>query len=101
MNCLPIRRWDSVGNSPGDSGYDKSMRRANDAIAQGRFDVALTATDLALQEHKNSVDALNLRGALLAQLGRTEEAILCFDRALAIAPQAVECHYNRANLLLS
>ncbi len=90
-----------MSDSADNSGYDKSMRRANDAIARGRFDLALTEIDLALQAQPDSVDALNLRGALLARLGRTDEAIRCFDRALVIAPQAVECHYNKASLLQS
>lgn len=90
-----------MSDSAGKSIYDQMMRRANDAAAQGRFDVALASIDDALREQRDSVDALNLKGALLARCGRTEDAVLCFDRALAIAPEAVECHYNKGTLLYS
>jgi Flp pilus assembly protein TadD len=90
-----------MSNSADKSIYSQAMHRANSAIAQGRFEIALTAIELALRERRDSVDALNLKGALLARFGRTEDAILCFDRALAIAPEAIECLYNKASLLQS
>jgi len=83
------------------SAHDQALRRANDALAQGRFDLALAAVDDALDDNPGSVDALNLKGALLARFGRTDDAIRCFDRALVIAPQAIECLYNKASLLQS
>jgi tetratricopeptide (TPR) repeat protein len=89
-----------LNSSANGSTYEQAMRRANDAVAQGRLDLALSAAELALGEKTDSVDALNLRGALLARLGRTDDAFESFDRALAISPEAVECHYNRGNLLL-
>ena len=77
------------------------MRRANGAIAEGRFEAALTDVNLALSRRNDSIDALNLKGVLLAQFGRTDDAIWCFDRALDIAPESIECHYNKAGVLQS
>ena len=88
-----------MSGSTDDAVYVQAMRRAKDAMAQARFDVALSELDLALARRRESVEALNLKGALLARFRRTEEAIRCFDTALAVAPEAVECHYNKATLL--
>ena len=45
------------------------------------------------------VIALNLRGGALAELGRFDEALACFDRALAIRPDYAEALENKASAL--
>lgn len=44
-------------------------------------------------------DALNLLGLALAMIGRPEEGLKAFDRALAGNPRYIEAHLNRAVVL--
>ena len=44
-------------------------------------------------------DAFNLLGLALALIGRQDDALVAFDRALALNPRYVEAHLNRAVLL--
>lgn len=44
-------------------------------------------------------DALNLLGLALAMIGRAEDALRAFDRALADNPRYIEAHLNRAVVL--
>ena len=48
----------------------------------------------------NDAEALNNRGVALDQLGRLEDALADFDRALAIWPDYLEALNNRASVLI-
>ncbi len=48
---------------------------------------------------KQQAQAWNDRGARLSDMGRPEEAIACYDRALALRPHFMEALYNRGNAL--
>ncbi len=52
-----------------------------------KFDEALSYADKALGLHRNSGDALKLKGAILIQLGRNEEALDPLQRASEINPK--------------
>ncbi len=77
-------------------GYLAGMRRAADspevvrlveaassAIEAERFDDALARADEAVAIAPRSVAALHLRAAALAELGRDDDAVRAYDRALA------------------
>jgi len=63
--------------------------------AQGRFDLLLAET-LALMDFLPDAAALhNVEGAAYAGLGRMAEAVMCYDRAIALQPDLADAHGNR------
>jgi glycosyl transferase, family 25 len=89
--------------------YDKALAlKPNDIAALsnrgsvlmdlGRFAEALSNYDL-LSIWPNDFNALNMRGLALEQLKRFADALASYDKAIAIAPGAVEAFYNRGNVL--
>ncbi len=80
----------------GAPGYLAGMRRAadspevarlveaaSDAFEAGRLEDALARADEAVALEPRSVPALHLRAAALAELGRVEDAVEAYERALA------------------
>ena len=55
--------------------------------------------ELVLRDPGN-VDAWNGRGALLRSLGRIDEALESFNRAIALAPDQTGYYANRAHALM-
>ena len=53
----------------------------------------------SLRAHTRQPHVWNNLGSLLDHLGRKEEALACFDSAVAQEPRYAEAHYNRALLL--
>lgn len=83
------------------------MRRTPEttALARERFAVRdYHGTVLVLTQAEQAgplfADALNLLGLALAMIGRGEDAVAAFDRALAVNPRYVEALLNRAVTLL-
>lgn len=75
------------------------------AVARERFAVrdyhgVVLVLTAAAQQRALYPDALNLLGLALAMIGRTEDALDAFDRALAGNPRYVEALLNRAVTLL-
>ena len=52
-----------------------------------------------LSVRPDDFNALNMRGLALEQLKRFEDALASYDKAIAVAPGAVEVFYNRGNVL--
>jgi tetratricopeptide (TPR) repeat protein len=52
--------------------------------ALNRIDETLASFDAALKQKSRFAEAHNNRGAALADLGRTEEALECFNKAIAL-----------------
>jgi tetratricopeptide (TPR) repeat protein len=57
-----------------------------------------TAPQPVVGEELNAAQWMN-KGASLSNLGRSEEALACYDRALAINPQDAEAWSNKGNAL--
>lgn len=55
-------------------------------LIEGRFDEALSFIEQALLVNTNSAEIWNLKGAALRSLGRYDEAIECFNKALELDP---------------
>lgn len=64
----------------------------------GRAQRALNIVDQALEVEPQNVEALNLRGAILYELDRDEEAADYHRRALAVEPHSVEALHGLASL---
>jgi tetratricopeptide (TPR) repeat protein len=64
-------------------------------IRQGRQLEALDLVRRALKQRRRAPEALALQGTLLSNLDRNEEALVSFDKFLALKPDHVETLYNR------
>jgi Flp pilus assembly protein TadD len=77
---------------PGDP--DISVAYAKALTAHGRFEQALNVIDNALRPEAPDWNALSVRGAVLDQLGRHDEARLTYQQALALAPGEASLEAN-------
>ena len=80
-------------------GYANSMMGAL-RLQQDRASEALPFLATAAR-HLSDPGTLINYGLALDRLGRSEEALLAFDRALALNPALFAAHYNRGNALLA
>lgn len=81
--------------------FDTWMSRARSAIAGSRHPEALSCLDRALELRPRDAAALNARGSVFGTLGRFDEAISDFKRAVAEVPASPVLHYNVAFALQS
>src|SRR5215472_14128704 len=73
---------------------DELLRRASALHRAGRLQDAERVYAEVLAAQPNHLGALNLRGALLAQTGKYEEAAYYLDRALTINRSSEATLYN-------
>jgi Flp pilus assembly protein TadD len=69
-------------------GYAKAL------TAQGRFDQALNVIDATIVPQQPDWNALSVKGAILDQMGRNQEARHLYNQALMIAPQEASLEAN-------
>ncbi len=79
--------------------YPLQYRLALLQFQQQRTADALTSVTAALAIDPQAVEALTLKGGLLAAIGRHNEALAHFDRALALKPGFADALNNRALVL--
>ena len=65
-----------------------------------RFDSALVAGNALLAQYPDDPMLNNMLGVLNARLGKLEDSLACYDRALSSRPGYAEAFNNRGNLLL-
>ncbi|GGF37731.1 hypothetical protein GCM10011321_30850 [Youhaiella tibetensis] len=73
---------------------DISVAYAKALTAQGRFDQALNVIDATIVPQQPDWNALSVKGAILDQMGRNEEARRLYSQALMIAPQEASLEAN-------
>jgi len=61
---------------------------------KGNFYSNLKAFDNALKLHPKDVDAWIAKGIVLRKLGKNEQAIDCFDKAIELDPEEVRKNYK-------
>ena len=66
---------------------------------QGQYQETLTQALQLLKEFPNSINLYNIIGSANQSLGKLEEAIEDFKKALSIKPDYAEVHYNMGNAL--
>jgi Flp pilus assembly protein TadD len=69
-------------------------------VRRAQPEIALAHVDRALGLDRDHPDYLNLRGVALGELGRIDDAVAAFRRALKRRPAHAECHYNLGKALL-
>lgn len=77
---------------------DQLISRAAQCYGVGAFFEARATAEEALKHRPNHPDALNILGAVLAELGDPEGAVVALSKAVAVAPAAAGL---RANLSLA
>lgn len=76
-----------------------AMQQAIEHQQAGRLRDAEAAYRDILAHDPRCVEALNNLGSVLRTAGQTEASIGCFERALALRPDAAALHFNLANTL--
>jgi uncharacterized protein (TIGR02466 family) len=66
---------------------------------RGDLSTAEALMRLSLQAQVAQPQVWNSLGNVVEELGRKDEALDCFDQALALYPRYVDAHFNRARLL--
>lgn len=75
---------------------DHLVKLARERIAAGDAHAAVHLLSELVRHGDAFADAHNLLGLALAMVGRREDALAEFDRALALNPRYVDAHLNRA-----
>lgn len=78
---------------------DAHLDLANAYFAEGKYDIALDETDLALVADADRADVLGLRALALMKLDEPEQALQSMQRALKIAPEDPGLQNNMGWLL--
>ncbi len=66
-----------------------------------RYDIALAMADRAVLNNPNSPEAHNCRGAVLADMGRSADALSNYDRVIALNSTPPEAIWNKGLIKLS
>jgi len=67
--------------------------------SRGNTAAAVDIYALVLQRVPTHAEGHNNRGVMLQFLQRHEEALVCYDRALALRPDYLKAHFNRGTVL--
>src|ERR1700758_3959865 len=73
----------------------ESLKRAVGLYQAGHFDEAESLCTAIVRTRRDYFDALHLLAVVQWQLGRPKEALLNYDKALAINPDHAEAWSNR------
>jgi cyanophycin synthetase len=102
--CLPQAGPLPGGKEPPASeswhGSHGLLEQAGQLWRSGRFDESLGLVDRAIDSAPDRAATHSLRGSLLEDLQRIDEAIAAYDRALAIEPGLAEARMRKAHALL-
>lgn len=69
------------------------------AYSAGDYTSALEGFQAAVEKNPQDAESLSNLGQVLVRLGRTEEAVPYFDRAIGLIPGRWAYHFNRARAL--
>lgn len=82
----------AISRSPQDR--DLKIAYAKALSAAGRLDQALNVLDAAIQTDQPDWNALSVKGAVLDQMGRNQEARALYSQALLVAPNEASLEAN-------
>jgi tetratricopeptide (TPR) repeat protein len=66
---------------------------------KGHYQEALNQASQLLEQFPNSINLYNIIGAANKGLGKLDEAIAAYNKAIALKPDYAEAHYNMGNAL--
>ena len=81
---------------PNDPAVEQAISRAKEAFARNQYLAALADLEPLSEAHPEFADVQNLMGLCLALIGRSEDALVAFERAVERNPGYVEAHLNHA-----
>ena len=76
------------------------LKKLTRLYQQGRFDVALRSGKSLLDKYPDDATLNNMVGVLCARLQRLDDAVVHYDRALALRDDYAEAFNNRGNVLV-
>jgi tetratricopeptide (TPR) repeat protein len=79
-----------------DPAVEQQIARAREAVARGQYLAALDDLLAVTSRRPGFADVHNLTGVCLSMIGRPDEALESFARAVELNPGYVEAHLNRA-----
>ncbi len=94
----PVPRSGPATETPSPRAASEALTRARELLAQNRRDEALAALDKALEISPADAQLRFQRGVLLAQMGRTDDAIEVFTELTREFPELPEPYNNLAAL---
>ena len=96
--------WDRLFGGRSENAQDRQrLDYLSEALVlerQGDFDAAVTSYRLALRERPDDLKVLQNLAIALSRIGRVEEAIRAYRKALEIDPALSGAHYGLAFLLI-
>ncbi len=99
LTRVPAGDWRAqVAALPKEKQAEAYSDKGDELFAAEKFDEAVEAYRLAIQEDASSEAVHYNLGIALARLGKREEAIAAYTEALKIAPDYAEAHNNLGNL---
>ena len=91
------------GGSPREESSSRRLDYLREGLVlerQGDYDAALTSYRLALRDAPNDLRVLQNMAIAYSRVGRLDEAVRSYRRALEIDPQLAGAHYGLAFLLV-
>lgn len=91
------------GGSPREESSPKRLDYLREALVlerQGDYDAALTSYRLALRDAPNDLKVLQNMAIAYSRVGRMDEAVRSYRRALELDPDLAGAHYGLAFLLV-
>jgi Flp pilus assembly protein TadD len=96
--------WDRLFGGRSESAQNRQrLDYLNEALVlerQGDFDAAVTSYRLALRERPDDLKILQNMAIALTKIGRVEEAVRAYRKALELDPALSGAHYGLAFLLI-
>ncbi len=80
--------------------YEHCLDQAMEARERGAADEALRWVAEAIRANPQGAESHNLRGEILWDEGRFEDALSEFDRAVEVSPDLLPAHLNRIEILI-
>ena len=88
----------SETTAPKDPSKDQ-LRLLISLHSRGLFQEALEQTEVLVKHFPTSADLLNIQGALLKEVGKLDQSIAVYKKALSIKPDYADVFNNMANVL--
>jgi Flp pilus assembly protein TadD len=90
---------DSDSTDPRERPFMDSTSVAAAAYSAGDYTSALQGFQAAIDKNPQDAESLSNLGQVLVRLGRTEESLPYFERAISLIPSRWAYHFNRARAL--